>query len=92
MRMTENEISRIVKKIFSTWKENNLIEYEGTDHSITAFMEALFTKNLKEEDDLNKEVDQLLKKYESQITGAMDQRKMFQMIKNQLIKDRKMVI
>ena len=69
-----------------------LVEIQSTDAQILSHLQAVFLKNLQEEDELNKEVEKLLEKYEAQITGDMDRRKMFQMIKKQLVKERKLTI
>lgn len=93
MRVTEEEVHRIVLKILSLWKEKKLVEiYPDKENQLQSFLKASFIKNLQVEDELNKEVEQLLKKYDAQISAGMDRRKMFQMIKNQLIKERKLVI
>ena len=92
MRLSEEEIERICHKILFSWKEKNLVTMKESEGQIGAFLLATFTKNLQDEDNLNKEVEQLLKKYDAQINAGMDRRKLFQMIKNQLIKERKLVI
>lgn len=92
MRITEEEVVRICHKILSSWKEKQLVTMKESEGQIDAFLHATFLKNLQDEDNLNKEVEQLLKKYDAQISAGMDRRKMFQMIKNQLIKERKLVI
>lgn len=93
MRVTEEEVHRIVLKILSLWKEKNLAKiHPDKENQLQSFLKASFIKNLQVEDELNKEVEQLLKKYDAQISAGMDRRKMFQMIKNQLIKERKLVI
>lgn len=94
MRITEEEVQRIAIKILAAWKDKNLVELGDGDHQsqIVNFLQATFVKDLQKEDELNKEVETLLKKYDAQINAGMDRRKLFQMIKNQLIKERKLVI
>ena len=92
MRVSEEEIKRITQKIITVWKEKNLAEFSGSEHQLSDFLQAAFLKNMHAEDDLNKEVEEMLKKYEAQISAGMDRRKLFQMIKNQLVKERKLVI
>ncbi|MEZ4845670.1 MAG: DUF507 family protein [Bdellovibrionota bacterium] len=91
MRLNEEEIERICHKILASWKEKNLATMKDEGQAFS-FLQATFAKNLQDEDNLNKEVEQLLKKYDAQINAGMDRRKLFQMIKNQLIKERKLVI
>ena len=92
MRLTEDEVTRITQKIVAAWKEKKLADFQQPDGQVISFLHAAFVKNLQSEDELNKEVEILLKKYDAQITAGMDRRKMFQMIKNQLVKERKLVI
>ncbi len=92
MRITEEEIKRITYRLLNSWKEKELVEIKDNESHLLNFLQATFTKNLQLEDDLNKEVEEMLKKYEAQINAGMDRRKLVQMIKNQLIKDRKLVI
>jgi hypothetical protein len=92
MKITETEIARICVKVLAAWKEKKLIEIKDNDTQVLSFLQAVFTKDLQAEDELNKEVETLLKKYDAQINAGMDRRKMFQMIKNQLAKERKIVL
>lgn len=94
MRITEDEIHRISLKILATWKEKKLVEIGDGDHQnqLLTFMQGTFIKDLQKEDELNKDVENMLKKYEAQINAGMDRRKLFQMIKTQLAKERKIVL
>jgi hypothetical protein len=62
----------------------------------TAFVEALalaITDELSAEDRLNAEVRQLLKAYEKQIElGQVDYQKMFQMVKQKLVRERGIIL
>ena len=55
-------------------------------------MEEIFLKDLKVEDEINRDAQKLLDQYEAQAGGKIDREKMFQMIKRQLVKDRNAVI
>lgn len=92
MRVSEEEIARIVQKILAVWKEKKLAEVTSSDHQTLEFLKATFLKNMQVEDQLNKDAEAMMSKYEKQMTGDMDRRKMFQMIKNQLAKERKIVL
>lgn len=92
MRITEEEISRICHRVVASWKEKNLVSMKQSEGQIHAFLTASFVKNLQEEDQLNKDVEVMLKKYEAQIDAGMDRRKLFQMIKTQLAKERKITL
>ncbi len=55
-------------------------------------MEAIFLADLRVEDDINREAERLLEQVASQGGPNLDREKMFQLIKKQLVKDRKVVI
>jgi hypothetical protein len=55
-------------------------------------MEEIFIKDLKVEDDVNREAEKLLGQYTRQMGDKIDRQKMFQLIKKQIIKDRNLVI
>ncbi len=92
MKITEEEIQRICMRVLATWKEKKLAETLQSDGQILAFFQGLIQKNMEDEDNLNKDVEVMLKKYEAQIDAGMDRRKLFQMIKTQLAKERKIVL
>ncbi len=54
-------------------------------------MESIFLAELRIEDDINKEAERLLEQVERQGGPNLDREKMFQLIKKQLLKDRKVV-
>lgn len=92
MRLTEHEITKIVQKLFRTWKFDKLMEPRVSDGELLMCMEDIIKTNLREEEALNKEVQAMVDKLIDQTDEEIDQRKMFQLIKNQLVKERKMVI
>jgi hypothetical protein len=93
MKLTQEEIHRIVKRLAKEWKGQQLIYPKTTDHLLVEKLNEIFIKELRIEDDLNKEVEQLLEKYEKQFqSGALDRRKMYNMVKAQLVKERKIVL
>ncbi len=92
MKLSEEEITRICLKVLGVWKEKKLAEVLQPEGQILAFMKASIIKNFQAEEDLNKDVDVVLKKYEAQIDAGMDRRKLFNMVKNQLAKERKIVL
>lgn len=92
MKITEEEIQRICMRVLATWKDKKLAEIKQPDGQILAFLQGTILNNLHAEDELNKDVEVMLKKYEAQISAGMDRRKLFQMIKTQLAKERKIVL
>lgn len=55
-------------------------------------MEEVFTNELQIEDRINAEAEKLLERYTAQMGDKIDKEQMFQMIKRQLIKDKKVVL
>jgi hypothetical protein len=93
MKLTGNEIARIVGKLLEEWKGENLVTLHVPEGELRDRLVAIFTKDLSAEDDLNREIETLLAKYESEFEkGTLDRRKMFQLVKAQLVKERKLVL
>ena len=79
--------------ILIDWKSSNALHIKGQDEQIKLLLNEIFLKELKVEEELNVEVEKMLSKYEKEFqSGKLDRRKMFQMIKNQLAKEKKVVL
>ncbi|MCB0309194.1 MAG: DUF507 family protein [Bdellovibrionales bacterium] len=86
-------MTRILNKLINEWKSQNLLKSSVDDSKLLTRLHDTFAKELRLEDDLNKEVDQLLSKYEKQFErGELDRRKMHQMVKVQLAKEKKVIL
>lgn len=73
--------------------KKSLIELTVTRDRLEAEVEALMLDELMVEDRLNEEVRGLLRKYESEIEkGRMDYRRLFDMTKQKLVKERNIVL
>lgn len=93
VKITQEEVTRILNKLIDQWKTNDLVKGIADEFKLKTALNDTFMKSMKAEDDLNKEVEQMLSKYEKQFErGELDRRKMFQMIKNQLAKDKKIIL
>jgi len=92
MRLKENQIKHICHDVLVTLRSNRQITLKKGEKEVLSRMEAIFVAELKVEDDINREAEALLEKYARQAGGNIDREKMFQMIKKQLIKDKKVVI
>ena len=93
MKLRPEEISHIIDRILMEWSSEKLATYPKGETSAKTQMTDDFVKELQVEDALNKEVDQLLQKYDAQFeSGDLDRRKMFQMVKNQLMKEKKIIL
>ncbi|MFH1262144.1 MAG: DUF507 family protein [Pseudomonadota bacterium] len=93
MKLNPDEVALIVKKILEEWKRQDLTKFKITDLELTNRLNEIFLADLRVEDDLNREVETMLGKYENQFqSGALDRRKMFLMVKAQLVKERRLVL
>lgn len=93
MRLTQEEITKILNKLIAEWKTHDLIKTTVDDARLRTLLNDTFVKELKKEDDLNQAVEDMLAKYEKQFErGELDRHKMHQMVKTQLAKERKIVL
>jgi len=86
-------VEKLVRASIERLKEKELIEFKADEKKVYERMVEIFVGDLKAEDDLDKEVEALLKSH----SGAMDSqrvdyRKMFSMIKNKLARERGIVL
>lgn len=93
MRIPKNWVPILARRIIDNLKAKNLIDIEVPEKNLTEETERLIIDELMVEERLNEEVRQLLKKYESEIEkGRLDYRKLFEMTKQKLIRERNIVI
>src|SRR3990172_12934209 len=89
MKLSREQVEKLVRASIERLKEKELIEFKADEKKVYERMVEIFVADLKAEDDLDKEVEALLKSH----SGAMDSqrvdyRKMFSMIKNKLARER----
>lgn len=93
MKVKAQEINLIVEKVVDNLKKKNLVTFKTSEKAVKDKMTAIFTKNMEEEDKLDLEVEEILKKFQREIdSGKVDYRKMFQKVKTQLAKDKKFIL
>ena len=92
MRLKEFQVKQICQKLLLTLRSKQLIILKKSEAEVLHKMEEIFIKDLKVEDDVNREAEKLLEQYEKQMGTNIDRQKMFQMIKKQLVKDKNLVI
>jgi hypothetical protein len=92
VRLKETQVQQLCQKVLLTLRSKQLIILKRPEREILAKMEEIFIADLKVEERINREAEQLLEKYAAQAGGNIDRQKMFQMIKKQLIKDKGVVI
>jgi hypothetical protein len=92
MRLKEPQVKALCQKVLVSLRTKQLIILKKSEAEVLAKMQEIFIKDLRIEDDINREAQKLLDQYEKQAGGHIDRQKMFLMIKKQLIKDKKVVI
>jgi len=93
MKLSKERISSISHLILDRLIQAKAIHLNLGQNELTAALETLITEELQIEDRLNDEVRQVLKAYETEIDkGDLDYRKMFQMTKRQLAKERGIIL
>jgi len=79
--------------IAANLETKELAEYEVTREAISAKIAEVITANMLAEDKLNKDVEKLLVAHEAEIAKEnMDYRKLFDLTKQKLAKDRGIVL
>ncbi|HYA88366.1 MAG TPA: DUF507 family protein [Nitrospirota bacterium] len=93
MRLPREMIEHIADAIASNLENKGLAEYTVPKAEIASKIAGVITANMLEEDKLNTEVEKLLAPHEEEIKkGNMDYRKVFELTKQKLAKERGMVL
>ncbi len=93
MRLSKEMIKHISDAIAVNLESKGMVEYDGPRDAIAAKINDIITANMLEEDKLNKDVEKILSAHEAEIAkGQMDYRKVFELTKQKLAKDRGIVL
>lgn len=93
MKLTEEQVETIVKKIVNNLKDKNLIIYKTDEKIVHNRMVEAFITNLRAEDKLDAEVKEMIESHSSEMDeNQVDYRKMFNMIKSRLVRERDLII
>jgi hypothetical protein len=93
MRIPRTWVPIIAKKIVDNLISKELIKPAVPIEKLLPGTEELILNELAVEDRLNEEVRELLKKYASEIEqNRMDYRKLFELTKQKLVKERKLIL
>lgn len=83
----------MAKRVVEHLTSSKLIEPKAPVKDITAETETIITNELMAEDRLNDEIREMLKKFETDIDkGRMDYKKVFDLTKQKLVKERNLVL
>jgi len=93
MRLSKDMIKYLSDAIAANLKSKGLADYEVTTEIIATRISEVITANMVEEDNLGKDAEKLLAAHETEISqGQMDRRKMLELTKQKLAKDRGIVL
>ncbi|MDI6865322.1 MULTISPECIES: DUF507 family protein [Thermodesulfovibrio] len=93
MRIPRNWIPYITNNIIENLLKKDMIEIMVSKEQLLQEAEQIILDELMVEDRLNEEIRELLKKYESEIERSkLDYRKLFEMTKQKLVKQRNLVL
>lgn len=93
MRLSRELIRYIAYAIAANLETKGLVAYNGPKSAVADKIAGVITKNMLEEDGLNKDVEKILAAHEAEIAkGHMDYRKVFELTKQKLAKERGFVL
>jgi len=93
MRLSKELIQHIAASVSANLESKGLVKYDVPRDAITTKIADAITANMLDEDKLNKDVEKLLSAHEAEIAkGQMDYRKVFELTKQKLAKDRGIVL
>jgi len=93
MRIPKGWVSTLAQEIVDTLYKKNLIELNAPEEKVTEITGELILDELLVEDRIDKEVRELLKKYDVEIEkGRLDYRKLFELTKQKLVKERNIIL
>jgi uncharacterized protein len=93
VRLRQEEIDYVAWKILLRLKEDGIIDIMGEETPVADKLRHALAENLAEEDQLNREVDDILRNHLKEIQrDSVDYRRMFQMVKTKLARERNFVI
>jgi hypothetical protein len=93
MRLSKEMIKHMADAIAANLESKGMVEYEVPKSTISDKLAEVITANMLAEDKLNKEVEKLLSAHEAEISrGQMDYRKVFELTKQKLAKEKGIVL
>ncbi len=93
MRLPKEMIKHMADTIASNLESKGLVEYEVPRSAIADKIAGIITADMVAEDNLSKDVEKLLSAHEAEIAREqMDYRKVFELTKQKLAKERGIVL
>jgi len=93
VKIREEHVHRICRTLLSRWKERGMIRPKAADDVLLAKMIGEVMKDLRREEELDREVEALMEKHAREMAQSQaSSRLMFQKIKERLAKERGIVL
>ena len=93
MRLSKELIKLLADAVALNLEAKEMVKYDVPRSTISGVIADTITADMQAEDKLNKDVEKLLSTHEAEIAqGNMDYRKVFELTKQKLAKDRGMVL
>ena len=93
MKLNNEEMKGLSDFLSRMIMDKNLLRNQAKREDISLAIYAIIAEDMKLEDRLNEEVKDIMERYDSELkSGKLDYNKLFNMIKQQLIKERKLII
>ncbi|MBI1910730.1 MAG: DUF507 family protein [Deltaproteobacteria bacterium] len=93
MRLTKEQVEKLSKTVLDRLKAKDLVTLKTNEAKVLEKINEIILADLRAEESLDREVEQILKSHTGSIdTQKIDYRKMFNMIKGKLARERGIVI
>jgi hypothetical protein len=93
MRLTKDLIQYLSTAVAANLESKGVVKYDVSKEVIASKIADVITADMMAEEKLNKDVEKLLSAHEDEIArGQMDYRKVFELTKQKLAKDRGIVL
>jgi uncharacterized protein len=93
VRLSKERVRHLAERLTGHLQRHDDLELLGDRKVLVEALDHAITQELSVEDRLNAEVRQVLKAYEQQIEqGQVDYQKMFQLVKQKLVRERGIIL
>jgi hypothetical protein len=93
MKLTTEQVDKITSLMLATLKEKELIVFKADEETVLNRMREVFLSDLRAEDELDREVEGILSTHTGEIDSQrIDYRRMFNMIKGKLARERGLIL
>ncbi len=93
MKLAREQVERLTALVLDNLKKKNLITFKVPEEEVLNKMVGVFVADLAAEDELDREVDKILSDHSREMdTERVDHRRMFNMIKHKLARERGIIL